>query len=146
MNLEQIKSKLAIVILAYSDYESLELALATHAKFSTQAGIKIYILQNGFDVKYTKANLIGYILGVINSFFWNKLWVFQKKDGKFIREALLFLLIFGICYSLQYICLIVFVEELYLSENWSQLFSMGIYTVANYILNRCITFKMPSQI
>ena len=47
MNLEQIKSKLAIVILAYSDYESLELALATHAKFSTQAGIKIYILQNG---------------------------------------------------------------------------------------------------
>ena len=106
----------------------------------------IYILQNGFDVKYTKANLIGYILGVINSFFWNKLWVFQKKDGKFVREALLFLLIFGICYSLQYICLIVFVEELYLSENWSQLFSMGIYTIANYILNRCITFKMPSQI
>ena len=96
----------------------------------------IYILQNGFDVKYTKANLIGYILGVI----------FQKKDGKFVREALLFLLIFGICYSLQYICLIVFVEELYLSENWSQLFSMGIYTIANYILNRCITFKMPSQI
>ena len=44
----------------------------------------IYILQNGFDVKYTKANLIGYILGVINSFFWNKLWVFQKKDGKFV--------------------------------------------------------------
>lgn len=107
----------------------------------------ILILQNGFDVKYTKANLIGYIVGVINSFFWNKLWVFQKKDRKFVREALLFLITFLICYGLQYICLRALVEKMHISETWSQLLSMGIYTVANYILNRCITFKkLPSQI
>ena len=39
----------------------------------------IYILQNGFDVKYTKANLIGYILGVINSFFGINYGYFKKK-------------------------------------------------------------------
>lgn len=44
---DQMKSRLAVVILAYADYESLELALATHAKFSTRSGVKIYILQNG---------------------------------------------------------------------------------------------------
>ena len=42
---------LAIVILAYSDYESLELTLAVHAKFLPYLNegkrIKIYILQNG---------------------------------------------------------------------------------------------------
>lgn len=42
-----IKEHLAIVILAYADYESLELSLATHAKFSVQENIPIYILQNG---------------------------------------------------------------------------------------------------
>lgn len=43
----ELKKKLAIVILAYADYESLELALATHAKFSAESGVDIYILQNG---------------------------------------------------------------------------------------------------
>lgn len=47
---EKLKT-LAIVILAYSDYESLELTLAVHAKFLPYLNegkrIKIYILQNG---------------------------------------------------------------------------------------------------
>lgn len=43
----QLKQKLAIVILAYADYMSLELALASHARFSVDSGVKIYILQNG---------------------------------------------------------------------------------------------------
>ena len=43
----EMKERLAIVILAYADYESLELALASHARFSTDSGVKIYILQNG---------------------------------------------------------------------------------------------------
>jgi hypothetical protein len=43
----EIKKKAAIVILAYADYESLELALASHAKYSVDAGLDIYILQNG---------------------------------------------------------------------------------------------------
>ena len=42
-----IKKGLAIVILAFADYESLELALASHAKFSVNMGIPIFILQNG---------------------------------------------------------------------------------------------------
>ena len=42
-----IKSQTAIVILAYAEYESLELALATHAKFTVESGLPIYILQNG---------------------------------------------------------------------------------------------------
>lgn len=101
----------------------------------------IYILQNIFEVKYTTANFIGYIAGLINSFFWNKLWVFRKKDGRFIKEALLFTFTFGICYALQYICLLVMVEKIGISQNWAQLLSMGIYTIFNYILNRYITFK-----
>ena len=46
-DIEAFKQKLAIVILAYADYESLELALASHARFTVDSGVKIYILQNG---------------------------------------------------------------------------------------------------
>lgn len=55
---EQIKSQTAIVILAFAEYESLELALATHAKFSVESGVPIYILQNGrgtYDTERTYA-------------------------------------------------------------------------------------------
>lgn len=44
---EIIKEKTAIVILAFAEYESLELSLATHARFSVDAGVPIFILQNG---------------------------------------------------------------------------------------------------
>ncbi len=39
-------NKIAVVILAYADYESLEVSLAAHMKFA-QPGVKYYILQNG---------------------------------------------------------------------------------------------------
>lgn len=44
---ESVKAQTAIVVLAYADYESLELALASHAKFTVDSGVPIYILQNG---------------------------------------------------------------------------------------------------
>ena len=58
MNNSAEGKKLAILILAYADYESLELALATHAKYSMHRGIPIYILQNGrgtYDTERTYA-------------------------------------------------------------------------------------------
>lgn len=47
MTQDRIKEQTAILILAYADYESLELALATHAKYTVDSGLPIYILQNG---------------------------------------------------------------------------------------------------
>lgn len=40
-------SNLAVVILSYADYESLELTLAAHSKLFNDDGVKFYILQNG---------------------------------------------------------------------------------------------------
>ena len=45
--INKFKQKLAIVILAYAEYECLELALASHARYSTNSNVDIYILQNG---------------------------------------------------------------------------------------------------
>ncbi len=55
---QEIKERTAIVLLAYSDYESLELSLATHARYSVNSGIPLYILQNGrgtYDTERTYA-------------------------------------------------------------------------------------------
>lgn len=101
----------------------------------------IYLLQEVLDVKYTIANLAGYVAGVINSFFWSKLWVFKKLNSNFIREAVLFLISFGVCYGIQFVSLLVLVELLHIPDLWAQLLGMVVYTLCNFIMNRCITFK-----
>ncbi|MCL1942678.1 MAG: GtrA family protein [Candidatus Azobacteroides sp.] len=102
----------------------------------------IYVLMNIFHVNYKISNLIGYVIGVINSFFWNKHWVFQAKKSGVKREIVLFLIAFGISYLVQYFCLIIMVECFHLNKNLSQLLAMGVYTITNYTLNKFITFKI----
>ena len=99
------------------------------------------VLQELLHVKYTVANLAGYIAGVINSFFWSKLWVFKKLNSNFMREAVLFLVSFGICYGIQFVALLLLVEVLHMADTWAQLVSMVVYTLCNFALNKCITFK-----
>ncbi len=95
-----------------------------------------------FKMAYDISNLVGYIVGLINSFIWNKLWVFKKRGAKMIiREVSYFLGVFLICYLIQFLCLKLFVERLNWNEYLSQIISMVIYTVPGYLLNRFLTFK-----
>ena len=54
---DELKAKTAIVILAFAEYESLELSLAAHARFSVDAGVPIFILQNGRGTYDTERTL-----------------------------------------------------------------------------------------
>lgn len=100
-----------------------------------------YLLYNLFAVDYTISNLLSYIVGVINSFFWNKLWVFRRGTQWMIRESLTFLLVFAVSYGIQYLLLRALVEQIGIDPNWAQLPAMAAYTIVNYLLNRYITFK-----
>lgn len=100
-----------------------------------------YLLYNLFAVDYTISNLISYIVGVINSFFWNKLLVFRRGTHRMIRESLAFLLVFAVSYGIQFLLLHALVERLNIDPNWAQLPAMAAYTIVNYLLNRYFTFK-----
>lgn len=85
------------------------------------------------------SNVLSYVAGVINSFIWNKNWVYRSEGRRWYVEALLFVCFFGICYSIQ---LVVFkLALLYLPEWLSQILGMGTYSVTNFILNRLFTFR-----
>lgn len=102
----------------------------------------IYLLMHLFSVEYKLSNLIGYIAGVINSFFWSKLWVFKKNNSNIIKEAVCFIIIFAVCYGIQFAALLLFVETWHIDKDISQLLGMCVYTLFNFILNRCITFRI----
>lgn len=101
------------------------------------------------------SNVLGYIAGVINSFLWNKKWVFNS-DGKMFREALKFLAGFAVCYTLQFITVwtlnqsnfgdIEFEFYVFTLTGYGIATLLGnvVYTIANFLYNRLITFRSRS--
>jgi putative flippase GtrA len=91
-------------------------------------------------VSYKWANVVGYVAGLINSFVWNKQWVFRSNNNLFYEMAG-FGACFVVCYGVQFLLLSVMVEHLEWNEYLAQLLAMGAYTVLNFILNRLFTFR-----
>ncbi len=116
--------------------------------------ISFYLLNTLAGWPYGLANVVGYILGVVNSFIWNRKWVFKTKRA--LRyEALLFGCGFLLCLMLQ-LCVSWFLLEglgwknmgeiswlpmKNTGQNIVKVIAMACYTIANYIYNRAITFR-----
>lgn len=99
------------------------------------------------------SNAIGYIAGFINSFIWNKVWVFRSHNGV-VREALRFCVGFILCYGLQLLATWLLTEHTPIGDiiidilglsisgyGIATLMGMIIYTIANFLFNRAVTFK-----
>lgn len=118
--------------------------------------VSFYFLNTHLGAPYGVANVISYILGVINSFLWNRNWVFKTK-ASFKREALLFGCGFLLCWTLQGIVswillegfdwknlpadIIPFFPMKNAGQNIVMVVAMVAYTIANYIYNRFVTFR-----
>lgn len=112
----------------------------------------IFICKSLLGVNEYIANAFGYVLGVINSFLWNKQWVFHS-NGRFGREAMKFTIGFIICYSLQLLTVVSLNTSSFgdlevdtgiiviSGYGFATLIGCGVYTLTNFLYNRLITFK-----
>jgi len=68
---------------------------------NTVITITIFLfLTNFVKLDYRLSNSIGYIIGVINSFIWNKKWTFKTKNS-LKSEFLKFIVVFIISYFIK---------------------------------------------
>ncbi len=113
----------------------------------------IYVCNSLLSINLYAANAIGYVAGLINSFIWNKNWVF-KSHNEYKREAMKFAFGFGICYLLQLLVVYLLATDDFSLRQWEILgfFTLSgkgvatiigniVYTLANFIYNRLVTFK-----
>ena len=122
--------------------------------------VTFYLLNTKLDLSYGISNVTGYVLGVINSFLWNRNWVFKSNDN-FRRELLLFVCGFLICLALQLCVSWILLEGLgwknlpddiipffpmqKAGQNIVMILAMVVYTLANYAYNRFVTFRVNPQ-
>ena len=101
------------------------------------------------------SNFIGFVVGLINSFIFNRNWTFKSKsDWK--TGFLKFFLAFGVCYILQLGLILVLNEYVSIpalefnafgvnyfvtSSYICQLIGIVFYTGLNFIFNKYYTFK-----
>lgn len=114
----------------------------------------IFVCKNFLGVNPWVSNAAGYVAGFVNSFVWNKLWVF-KAQGNVLPQVIRFVGGFLACYALQFAATWCMLNLTPLRlwalplGNWytvsgyavATLFGMAVYTLANFFYNRIITFK-----
>lgn len=116
----------------------------------------IFVCNSFLGINDYVSNAIGYVLGLINSFLWNKNWVFNSK-GAYRKEVILFFLGFGICYGLQ-LLVVWLINKSWIGEEEfdfrffvlsgygiATLIGNVVYTGCNFLYNRAITFSAKAE-
>ncbi|MDE7153102.1 MAG: GtrA family protein [Muribaculaceae bacterium] len=114
----------------------------------------IFIFKTLLGVNEYVSNAIGYVGGVINSFLWNKKWVFKSHKGMG-KEAVKFLIGFLFCYGVQFLAVWVLNEHTFLGNllidlgfytvsgyGIATIIGMVLYTLLNFLYNRLVTFRI----
>jgi putative flippase GtrA len=114
--------------------------------------VVIFVCKSVFGVNAYVSNAIGYLVGVINSFVWNRNWVF-KSNGRFSRQAVHFIVGFFICYAIQF-AVVWGLNQFTLKDIEVNIVVMTLsgygiatlignvcYTLCNFVYNRLVTFK-----
>jgi len=72
----------------------------------------VYYLLRKIDFSVDGANLISYEAGFLNSYIWNRLWVFQSHQNDWRKEGLIFWVGAHICWALQWLAFRLFLQFL----------------------------------
>jgi putative flippase GtrA len=100
----------------------------------------IWILLKMFHCSDYISNLIGYLIGLTNSFIWNRKWTFESKS-KVGNTVFKFIVTFAISYLFQLGNLYLLLHITHIDSYISQLLSIVVYTCINFVLNKYYTFK-----
>lgn len=97
----------------------------------------------GTDI-YLFAQTVGYLAGIVNSYFWNSRYVFREGErggGSFLRMCLCY----GVTYVIQMLLLYVQVDVLHISELIAPVAAVIITTPINFVLNRLFAFHIKAE-
>lgn len=90
------------------------------------------------------ANVISYAIGIVNSFFWNKLWTFRSR-GDTRREFAVFLAVAGLSFALQFAVFSFLLEAAGLEKSIAYFGGMCVYTAAGFLGNKFFAFNLTKN-
>ncbi|TWD97406.1 putative flippase GtrA [Neobacillus bataviensis] len=107
---------------------------------NTLISIGCYILFVKLGMHYIVANIISYLIGLVNSYYWNKRWVFKNKENH-LSVFVKFVIVNLVVLSFNTLCLFLFVHKWGFNQYLSQLVATALGMGINFILNKKWTFE-----
>ncbi|MGG0723476.1 GtrA family protein [Bacillus mycoides] len=103
-----------------------------------------YVILVKLGMNYLVANTLSYSIGVANSYYWNKNWVFQS-NGKDLSIFIKFLTVNLIVFAFNTLSLFILVAKFSINEFIAQIFAIGIGMMINFFLNKMWTFSQTEK-
>lgn len=98
---------------------------------NTVVGYGVYFLMLRLKVVYVIALLISHIVGVTNSYFWNKYFTF-KSHRKSLKELVRFLSVYAVTFVVNLGILMVMVEKVKMGKEIAQVVALFIVTAISF--------------
>ena len=105
----------------------------------------IYACKYFLSLGDVSANVIGYAVGLLNSFFWNRRWTFLHS-GSPVATAGRFALVFAIAYLANLSAMLILTRSLILNSYVAQAIATIPYTVLFYLGSRYFVFANKAGI
>lgn len=109
---------------------------------NTVISLGIYYLMVWLGSHYLIANIVGFIVSVCNSFFWNSKFVFKdKREESRVRSFLKMTCSYGVTFVLSNVLMYLQIDIIGISKYIAPLVGLVITIPINFLLNKIWAFK-----
>lgn len=107
---------------------------------NTVVGYGAYILLAYLGLHYNLAYTLSTIIGVTNSYIWNKYYTFQSKE-KSVPEVIRFVCVYAVGYVINLFVLDILVDKLGVNQYIAGFFTLIVTTIISYVGHKFFSFK-----
>ncbi len=109
---------------------------------NTLISLGIYYLFVYLGFHYLLANTFGFLVSVLNSYFWNSRFVFKdKRESSGLRAFSKVFVSYGISFCLSSVLMVLFIQVLQISEYIAPLLRLVLTIPLNFVMNKIWAFK-----
>ncbi len=94
-----------------------------------------------FHIDYLISNVLSWIIAVLFAYITNKIFVFESKSKKNIKEITSFFFFRVVSLIMEMIILYVFVDTLHIDDLVTKIIAQVIVIVSNYVFSKVFVFK-----
>ncbi len=99
---------------------------------------------HGLGIDYHAANVVAWLVAVLNNFVLNRHWTFEAADGRAHAQAVRFLVVSLLAEVLSLLLLTVFVEAAGVDKVAAQALAVGCSMPVNFLGNKLWSFRRES--
>lgn len=108
---------------------------------NTIISLAVYYILIFLNFNYILANTIGFVVSVLNAYYWNSRYVFENSTEKSGKRLLKTFISYGCTFLLSTLLLFIMVDCLHISQLIAPIINLIVTVPLNFLLNKFWAFK-----